>query len=445
MPVLPSSLMGVLSLLAPAFTAPSFENFCCLAYGFIARVGEHTITGMWQAARLAGRVHHSRAHWFFARARWSPDRVGLILLDFVIDRFLGASEPLLVAIDLTVFERSGRKVHAAWWLYEGDGPSRYRQMRFGNGFVVAGLVLRLPGLGQRVWCLPVLFRLWIPGRVPRRRRTAPEKRLTQTELARELIELIAQRYPARRIDVIGDGAYACSAMRELPANVTLTARLRKKAVIYAPPAPHTGRGRPRKKGDRLGSVQELAQAPDSAWQQLDASGQGIATVRQVNGLWYSVWKSQPVKVLLVRDRHRHSELGIAIITTDTHATPAQLLERYAKRWTIEMSFHDAKSIIGVGQARNRTPQAVQRTVPFGLLCHTITITWYALHGNPTDDVNRARRRAPWYRAKRDPSMPDILASLRRELIKAEFQRQQHPNHKHQQNLHAPTDQAQTAA
>jgi hypothetical protein len=445
MPVLPSSLMGVLSLLAPAFTAPSFENFCALGYGFIARVGEHTITGMWQAARLAGWVHHSRAHWFFARARWSPDRLGVILLDFLIERFLDASESLLVAIDLTVFERSGRKVHAAWWLYEGDGPSRYRQMRFGNGFVVAGLVLALPGLGRRVWCLPVLFRLWVPGPRPRRRRAAPDRRLTQTELARELIELIARRYPARRIDVIGDGAYACSAMRELPANVTLTARLRNKAVIYAPPAPHTGRGRPRKKGDRLGSVQELAHAPDPAWQQLDIPGQRTATVRQVNGLWYSVWKSQPVTVLLVRDRHRKNELGIAIITTDTHATPAQILERYAKRWTIEMCFHDAKSITGVGQARNRTPQAVERTVPFGMLCHTITITWYTLHGNPTADVDRARRRAPWYRAKRDPSMPDILASLRRELIRAEFQRQQHPNHKHQQNHHAPTHQTQTAA
>lgn len=438
MPVLPSSLMGVLSLLAPAFTAPSFENFCCLAYGFIARVGEHTITGMWQAARLAGRVHHSRAHWFFAGARWSPDRLGLIVLDFLIERFLPDSAPLLVAVDLTVFARSGRRVHGAWWLYEGEGPSRYRQIRFGNGFVVLGLLLRLPGLGQRVWCLPVLFRLWLPGRPPRRRRAAPEQRPTQTEQAREVIELIAARYPNRRIDVIGDGAYACTALRDLPANVTLTARLRAKAVIYAPPAEYVGRGRPRKKGDRLGSVQELAHAPDASWQQIHLADQGTAIVREVNGLWYSVWKAQPIKVLLVRDRHRKTELGIAIITTDTHATAAQLLERYAKRWTIEMCFHDAKSITGVGQARNRTPQAVARTVPFGLLCHTITITWYALHGNPTADVDRARRHAPWYRTKRDPSMPDILASLRRELIKAEFQRPHHPDPKHQQIPAAPS-------
>jgi DDE superfamily endonuclease len=445
MPVLPCSLQAVLSLLAPVFTAPSFENFCALVHGFIGRVGEHTITGIWQAARLAGRVHHARAHAFFSRARWSPDQLGLLLLDLLLARFVPDCEPLLFAIDLTVFRRSGRKVHAAWWLYDGEGPSRYRQMRLGNGFVVLGLVLRLPGLGERVWCLPVLFRLWIPGPPARRRRRAPQTRLTQTELARELIELIAARYPDRRIDVIGDGAYAAKTLRQLPAHVTLTTRLQKKAVIYAPPSRRSGPGRPPKKGERIGSVQQLAQAPPPAWERVELPGQGTATVQQLNGLWYSVWGPQPVRVLLVKDRKDTTKLGIAIITTDTHASTAQLLERYAKRWTIEMCFHDAKSITGVGQARNRTPQAVQRTVPFGFLCQTITITWYALHGNPTADIQQARSRAPWYRTKRDPSMTDILTSLRRELIKAEFRRTHHPHHQPQQNPQTPSQHAPHAA
>jgi len=445
MPVLPCSLRAILSLLAPAFTAPSFENFCALVHGFIGRVGEHTITGMWQAARLAGRVHHARAHAFFSRARWSPDRLGLIVLEFLLERFVPDGEPLVLAVDLTVFRRCGRNVHAAWWLYDGEGPSRYRQMRFGNGFVVLGLVLRLPGLGERVWCLPLLFRLWLPGRAPRRRRRCPEKRLTQTELARELIESVAAHHPHRQIDVIGDGAYASATMRGLPANVTLTARLQKKAVIHAPPTQYSGPGRPRKKGDRIGSVAELATASPRAWRAVQLPGHGTAIVRQVRGLWYAAWGTQPVRVLLVKDRKDKTELGIAIITTDTHATVAQLLERYAKRWTIEMCFHDAKSITGVGQARNRTPQAVHRTIPFGFLCHTITIAWYALHGNPTADVTRARQHAPWYRAKRDPSMPDILASLRRELIKAEFRRTQHPHHKPQKNPHTPNQRTTHAA
>lgn len=444
MPVLPSSLSAILSLLEPGFTRPGYRNFCALAHGFLGRVGEHTITGMWQAARLAGRVHHARAHAFFSRARWSPDELGLRLLDFVIERFVPISEPLLLAVDLTVFKRSGRKVYAARWLYDGAGPAKHRALRFGNGFMVLGVLVRLPGLGERVWCLPVLARLWLPGPRPRRRRQAPEARKTQPELARELIELIAARYPHRRIDVVGDGAFAATALRGLPAHVTLTVRLRLNAVIHAEPAPSTGPGRPRKKGPRLGSVRDLATAAPQHWQKTNPTPQHTATVRALRGLWYPVWGSQPVQVILVREHH-HTKLAVAIISTDPAATPGQLIARYAQRWTIETCFHDAKSITGVGQARNRTPRAVARTVPFGLLCHTIAITWYALHGNPTADVQRHRQHAPWYQTKRDPSTTDILASLRRELIKAEFQRQHPHNPKHQQNPAPATTQPQPAA
>src|ERR1700710_689568 len=90
MPVLPSSLIALLSLLRPAFTAPTFQTFEALLAGMIARVGERTVCGMWQAARLAGRVHHSVAHDFFARSRWSADEVGLRLVGFFIGRVVGA-------------------------------------------------------------------------------------------------------------------------------------------------------------------------------------------------------------------------------------------------------------------------------------------------------------------------------------------------------------------
>ena len=39
---------------------------------------------MLQAAGLAGVWHHSRAHDFFARRRWDPDELGLVLLDFLV-------------------------------------------------------------------------------------------------------------------------------------------------------------------------------------------------------------------------------------------------------------------------------------------------------------------------------------------------------------------------
>jgi hypothetical protein len=35
----------------------------------------------------------------------------------------------------------------------------------------------------------------------------------------------------------------------------------------------------------------------------------------------------------------------------------------------------SRQVAGVGQARN--PPAVQRTVPFGLLCVSLAVCWYA--------------------------------------------------------------------
>ncbi len=142
-----------------------------------------------------------------------------------------------------------------------------------------------------------------------------------------------------------------------------------------------------------------------------------------DGLWYSVFGPRAVRVVIVRESADTTGYEIALISTDVDAGPAPIVARYADRWSIEVCFQDAKHTIGVGQARNRVKLAVERTVPFGMLCQSITIAWYALHGDPVGDVRARRLRAPWYPHKRAPSMLDIQASLRRELIRSEYHAQ----------------------
>ena len=422
MPALPSSLSAIVSLLSPVFSGPTFQTFEALVAGFVGRVGEHTVCGMWQAARLAGRLHHSRAHDFFARASWSADELGLRLLDFLMERFLEPGAPVSLAVDGSVFARSGRKVHGALWHHD-SAAAPGGGFRFGNCFVVVGLVVRVPALGERARCLPVLFRLWLPTPKATKATPKPDRRPSQPDLAAILIGKVAERNPRRRVEVVGDSAFACKAMAGLPDHATLTSRLRQNAVIHAPAPPPTGkRGRPRVKGERLGSPGEIAAAADGAdWRRVEIPGRGEAKALVVTGLWYSVFGSRAVGVVIVRELADTEGYRIALISTDSAASAAELVARYADRWSIEVAFQDAKHTVGVGEARNRVPRAVERTVPFGLICQTITIAWYALNGDPAADVRRRRMSAPWYPMKRDPSMLDVLASLRRELIRAEFQ------------------------
>ncbi|MFI6368546.1 hypothetical protein ACIBG0_38150 [Nocardia sp. NPDC050630] len=74
--------------------------------------------------------------------------------------------------------------------------------------------------------------------------------------------------------------------------------------------------------------------------------------------------------------------------------------------------------MGVGQAKNRTRPAVERTIPFGLYVYTIVVAWYVLYGYHPADVAEHRARSPWYGSKTTPSFQDMLVKLRRTIIAA---------------------------
>lgn len=431
----PDSLAALLSLFRGCFTAPTFETFRALCAGFLARVGEHTVTGMLVAARLERVWHHSRAHDFFARARWSADELGLALLGFLVGRFLAPGAPLVLAVDDTLFARCGRKVFGAHLHRDDHVEGGGRQVRFGNKWVVLGLIVRVP-FCSRPLCLPLLFRLWRadPARRGYGRRGHPRKRKadpaypSMPELARELVELAAARHPERELRLLADGAYAAKAMRALPAPVTITTRLKANAALYGFPSPRRSgtRGRPRLKGERLGDPRALADDPAARFRRIRPQGAGCPGALEcltIDCLWYGVFHAQPVRVVIARLPKQKRGYEIALLSTDIRASATEIIERYAQRWAIEVCFRDAKQLTGVGEARNRTRRAVERTVPFGFLCQSLVVAWYALNGEASEDVHGRRLHAPWYRHKRTPSYQDMLVALRRALIAVEFPRE----------------------
>lgn len=453
----PDSLAELLSLFRGCFTRPTYETFCSLCAGFIARVGEHTVTGMLLATRLERTWHHSRAHDFFSRRRWSADALGLCLLDFLVARFLAAEAPLRLAVDDTIFPRSGPKVFGAHLHRQDHVHGGGKQVRYGNCWVVLGIVLRLP-YGERSIFLPLLFRLWQadPARRGYGRKGLPCKRSkdpaypSQSELARELVDLVHARHPKQQIELLGDGAYATKAMRGLPGAVRMIARLKSSCTLYAFPTekdPHR-RGRRALKGERLGRVKEIAQAASGSFVEISPKGAGLPaslSAYVLDCLWFGVLHTRPVRAVIVADPKGKRPLAMALVSADTSLSATEIVERYALRWTIEVCFRDAKQLSGVGEARNRTPKAVRRTVPFGFLCQSLTVAWYMLSGDPAEDVRARRRHAPWYRHKRAPSYGDMLVALRRAMIAVEFPHASVPEQKRWKFTHRTQGVGLTAA
>jgi hypothetical protein len=421
----PSSLAGLLSLLSGCFTQPTFQTFSILVVGFVGRIRDCTVTGMLQAAGLAGEWHHSRAHDFFARRRWDPDKLGLALLDFLVVVFVKASAPIRLAVDDTLFGRSGRRVWGAHYLHDGAQPEGSgRRTRWGNCWVVVVLVVQLECLGGRAVGLPILFRLFRP------KDDQHPDRPSQPELGRLLIDMILDRFPTRILELVMDGAYASKVWRGLPDRVTVTTRMRANAALHklAPVGRRAGQiGRTPLKGAKLGSLAEIANT--AIFTPVTITGpDGRSRTEHIHELvclWYTPFYTRPVKVILIRNPGRSEGFDVALASTDTDAAAPELIARYDSRWTIETAHQEAKTH-GVGQARNRVQKAVERTVPFGFIAQTITVAWYALHGDPQADLDERRRTAPWYRQKTTISYTDMLAALRRELIRHEFWAQAHP-------------------
>jgi len=417
-PTAPCSLAGLLAEFRPCFTAPTFQTFIGLVVGLIAQTRRRTVCGMLTGAGLDQVWHHSRAHRMFANARWSGDALGLVLADLIVARLLPADTVLTLAVDGTLFKRSGKKVFGVAWHHDGaaKGP---KPIGFGNCWVVIGIVVQLPFLSRPV-CLPVLARLWRP------------RHTGKIAHARQLAELIAARYPDRRVHVVGDAAYVGEHLRGLDGRISWTSRLKVTSVLHELPPPRTGRsGRPRTRGIRLGIPADLARIATitKTWRATQVRRYGRTDTVQITELvclWYGSFRSQTVRVILVRDdkprtRDRDDRgYGLPLVTTDLHSSAEDLVARYASRWGIEQAFADARQIIGVGEARNRTCRAVARTVPFGLVCFSVVTVWYASHGHCVDDVAGHRARARWYTTKAEPSYDDMAIKLRRVIIAARF-------------------------
>jgi hypothetical protein len=79
---------------------------------------------MLAGARLAGIWHHVRAHRFFTAARWRPDHLGLLLCDLIVGRLLGADQPILLAVDDTLFHRASRRLPLAAFHHDPTAPGR---------------------------------------------------------------------------------------------------------------------------------------------------------------------------------------------------------------------------------------------------------------------------------------------------------------------------------
>jgi DDE superfamily endonuclease len=406
--ILPESWAVVLQVFAPVFARwGTFRMFTVLASGMVAQTGRRSVVGMLAGAGMARKLSFHAACRFFSHAVWDVDRLGLAAAGLIVRCLLAPGEPIVVAVDDTLFRRWGRKVHHVFWTHDGAAQGKTKIGR-GNRWIVAGIVVRLPFVTAAV-CLPVLFRLW-----------AGKDTDSPVTLGAHLLQQIRDTFPDRTVHGVGDAAYHGKPL--LVDGTTWTTRLPGNAALYAPAPPRTGRrGRPRLKGARLADLKTVAAT--ATWTRTQVYRYGrteTVDIAVVEAIWYGPFGNTPGSLVLQRDPDSTNAYDLALYSTDAAATGERIVERYAVRWSIEPSNASSKQHTGVGQARNRLPRAVERTVPFGMIVQSMVITWYALYGYDPADVTDRATTQPWYRTKAEPSYEDMILKLRKTIIAARF-------------------------
>jgi hypothetical protein len=405
------------------FTQPSFTLFCAIVAGWTLSHRHRFITELIFASDQLDSGHWSRFHRFFSKNAWSLDALSMTIASLLIDAFFPTGI-IVLALDDTLCRKRGLHLYAAGMHHDPLLSSKkVKLVSWGHVWVVVSIVVIFPTWAPgKVFSLPIAFRLYrnLQGnnkgkgkrRTPKADASAEPHR-TRPELGLELLYLIAKAFPDRDFVVTADSLYAGhSVLAHLPANVHLISRVHPQGVLYAPagePVPGQ-RGRKRKKGERLSSMQEWAD-DHTPWNRHLFDRYGLhadLACKTRTGLYYAAGKQRVLRFVLVRDNTGKRPLTI-FYSTLLDWSVKQILSTYASRWSIEVAFEDGKQLLGFDDPANRLPKAVRRTAPMAMLLVSLIVLWY--HQDGHQHVQFPHR--PWYRKKREASFGDMLTTLRR--------------------------------
>jgi hypothetical protein len=416
----------VMSLFAGSFTAPSWQTFTVLAYGWAVASGERqTITTyLWLTG--ATTVKHFSCFYRFLggalyEARWQ-------LWARIIRgaaQWVPAEATIQIVVDDSTKKKAGQQIEGLGHYRNAAGSARqeYRTLR-GLSFVWGVMRVPVPGWPGQSVSVPIGLSLYLKEEQAQRLQLPYQSRST---LAREIVDFVAAQLPTRRIRVLGDGGYATKDyLRQLPATVDVVSRMLITGKLYAlpPKVASPRRGCPPKKGLSLGSPKTLARKR-SGWQPHPT--EAGALIQAWTGLWHTVLPGRLLRVVVVRrplqartrkpGRRKPLPRVEAFFTTDLTLSLTAILAQYRERWTVEITIRDSNAFAGFGQDQCRKRERVVGANTLRLVLAATRTLWFVEHAARTPAFELGRYR-PWYRHKVAPSQLDIVWTWREALLAA---------------------------
>jgi hypothetical protein len=244
-----------------------------------------------------------------------------------------------------------------------------------------------------------------------------------SELARQLICAMMRWFPARRFILLGDGHFSSHPVadfarrccRRHKRRLTVVGRLRKDAGLYAKPPRRKRRGPGRRRviGRKLRRPAEQVAHARRRRLKVRWYGQGKRRVSVVSGtgIWYRHGLRAEVRWAYVHDPvGRRTDY---FYSTDAKMSARRLIELYAGRWSIEVTFQEVRAYLGWETTRHRCRRSVLRVAP--CLMGLFTAVALAFKRLAESDPKAALPRQTACYPKAEATFSDALAAVRRAL------------------------------
>src|SRR5262245_28573772 len=231
------------------FRAEVFTTFCSMVAAWVVCLGRRTVSRVWETTGRSATQDHCKAFRLFSSAGWNWDEVCRILLVKLLGVFVPGTQVWLVTDDTLCHKRGAKVAFGGIFLDAVLSSKRHKIFRFGTNWVTLGLVVQLPCRADRCFCLNILWRVYA-------KKTAGLPHHTKSQLARQMVLVVADWLAGHTLYVLGDSAYVGRhLLKGLPAHVHVLGPIHWRAGLSKPlPADAPGR---RKKGAPLPTPVQL--------------------------------------------------------------------------------------------------------------------------------------------------------------------------------------------
>jgi len=418
---LPKEFSKQISAFAPLFSKKVFEHAKVLVTGCLLVVGRRTVCSALRAVGLSQEKRFDKYHAVLSKAKWSCYKAARILLLMLVDHFSTPSQALVFGIDETIERRRGAKIKAKG-IYRDPVRSSKSHFVKCSGLRWISLMLLMPiSWADRIWALPFLTVL-APSERYNEQRGQRHKKIT--DWARQMILQLSRWLPNRLIIIVADSTYAAiDLLASVRNHACVITRLRLDAALYnfVPYRPTGTVGRKRKKGERLLSLQQRLDDPDTEWNEITIPqwynhGSKKMLVASGTALWYhSGMPAVPIRWVLIKDPEGLIEPA-ALLSTNLDLAPSQIINFFIRRWTVEVTFEEVRAHLGVETQRQWSDLAIARSTPILMAMFSLITLW-------ADQLHQRNllllKPCAWYQKSR-PTFSDAIASVRRQIWRKQY-------------------------